>query len=287
MPLNELPISKKKDTAYIIQSENICRPTNKKRSFWCNMGPWDPITKSQTTENFKIENGLYFTSDIQNSMLTLHRYYTTCKRFKEYKRRISWITNMKNLTPKIDNIVVWEYIGNIPTMPALHGNSRRTSNEFVTTHPDVLNQIKEKVKTKTVYQTYHEMNRNKDTHKNVRDKKQVENVKANQARLFRENMNCANVADSFNIILSMASLVNTDYEIKAGIHKGKPFAIFVLNDAMNDLQKIVRADNKHAPIIGIDTTYNVSNYFLTMTAYQNPYIVQKHRKLNEENIRYF
>ena len=279
VPLDAVPLGKKENFSYIVKNQRTHCPGDEKRVFWDDCGKWG--YSGSHTIFYKFVDGKPYRSgpEDSNKHFALNTYTRKASADINYKRNIYWITDLNCITPKQEYLVLWEYTGFQPKSISMHGNVKRDNREFKRTHPDTVAEMKIKLKTCTPYETYHAINSSQPEHKRVRNLPQVRNTKSRMKRGEIGNQHCANVSDSFKIIIGMASRQHeSDYKIKAAVYEGKPYVIYYHEDAMNNLRNIVNADCKHAPILGIDKTYNVSNYYLTLTAFQSPYIVRSQEK---------
>ena len=87
--------------------------------------------------------------------MTLHRFYTTLKRQPDFKKGVTWFRIPGNQDLSTRAIV--EYIGVVKQMESSHGNSKKDNEPYKRTHPDVLQDAAQELKTQKPRQVYKEM----------------------------------------------------------------------------------------------------------------------------------
>jgi hypothetical protein len=149
-----------------------------------------------------------------DTVVTLNRYYSSLKRDKSYKKRISWFSNIPETFTDRTNIVIVEYIGKCPRAGVPHGNAKHSTQEFVHIDPQILNKIKDGISNK---------HSSSDIYRNLvfdnpdnapRDSHQIRNVAYNMKK---QHLASGNVADEVTSIHGF-SMVNQDGFVKEVFH---------------------------------------------------------------------
>lgn len=118
---------------------------------------------------------------LESEILELHRYYTSLKANKNYKKRVSWL----GLGGRLD-IAVVEYIGQYPGV-APHGNSKYKM-EYVRTPDYVMDEMSQMLKSTKPKLVYDKLTNKHDelsapsNFRQVRDKKGMKKWKKKRRR---------------------------------------------------------------------------------------------------------
>ena len=281
--LNSVPLGEKNNVFFIIEdSKNALKKRmNMRTEYHDDCGVWDS-QKGKTANTYVIfcdgnlktaslKDGLFCCEgrrrgvsnwiplDPQpdrDTMVKVHRYYTTLKGDDNYRRRITGVSG-----GEFNDRVVVEYAG-VRTRPiTIHGNSK-SAREYMRTNPRLLEKMNEEVKNKSTKQVYEEML--KDNELGVpRSLKQVADAKYRAAKKLQQEK-VAKVADENHTLLTM---LEENQSVQAVIHrKDKPPCIIVhSDDQMSDMKMNLEYDS----VLGIDSTFKVGDCYLTMTVYQN------------------
>lgn len=78
-----------------------------------------------------------------DEIIVFKRYYIPLKRDPSCKRRISFLTQCPENMESMKNLTVIEYIGTFCQKPQPHGNSKKTTNEYVRTSSSVKRKLEE------------------------------------------------------------------------------------------------------------------------------------------------
>jgi len=144
--LDKIPLGQKNNCFSVIDnSVNNERKRNNKYNRFCDdLCSWDSekgtIVKSYyiLSHNFKCvykKNNEYclvqskkrvfvpLTPQPEESdIVVMNRYYTSLKRQKDYKKRVTWFSSSSD--PDISKVALVEYIGELKQMEDVHGNSK-------------------------------------------------------------------------------------------------------------------------------------------------------------------
>ncbi|MPC68585.1 hypothetical protein E2C01_062787 [Portunus trituberculatus] len=200
-----------------------------------------------------------------NTVVKVHRYYTTLKGNDSYKRRITSVSG-----GEFSDRVVVEYAG-IRTGPiTVHGNSK-SAREYMRTNPRLLERMNEEIKNKSPKQVYEEMLQ--DSELGVpRSLKQVADVKYRASR--REHQKeVVKVADEN---LDFLTMLEENPSVQAVIHRKDLPSCVILHsgDQLGEMKRNLENES----VIGVDCTYKVGDCYITMTVYRNS------RDLHEETL---
>ena len=81
----------------------------------------------------------------KDDIVVLKRYYTTHKSSPDYKRCITWITEISEyIDQSIKNVALVEYVGNVPPLSA-HGNSKHCNVPYIKTSQATVEEIDHKL----------------------------------------------------------------------------------------------------------------------------------------------
>ena len=199
------------------------------------------------------------------NIIRLHRYYSTLKRCKEYKRRVSQISG--------SDIALVEYIGTYPEHTSPHGNAIYQDTPFTRTHPAVMENIATTLtkENNVPRRTYKTMLLNQSTEA-PRDFKQVRNIKQQQKTHQKSNPGkSANLADE---VLEVISMVDTcDFVQQVCKSKGKmPNFVCFTEEQKNDFNFFL--SQKSGFPVGVDRTFNLGPFYVTALIYKNLRVVR-------------
>ena len=121
---------------FIIMSDNTLKWTVQKNDMYC----FERQVKGKKT---------YIQYDPQpKHVVTIHRYYTSLKREKTYKKRVSWFENLPDSFSTLSHKAIIEYTGVCPRQGEPHGNSKNSSQEYVRTDPKIIDEVKDRIQQK-------------------------------------------------------------------------------------------------------------------------------------------
>ena len=205
----------------------------------------------------------------EECVLIVSRYYATLKRDPNFKKRVSYFTNAADTS--LAKLALFEYQGKQPTETESHGNAQANTG-FIRTNPKTLDKIKEKVDCKKPKEIYAEMKRD-DSINCARDFRVVRNQKYIEKKKAKSNSsNRENIADE---ILDVISMVNIHPYVQTIIHNKDqvPSVICYTEEQIKDLKHFLK-HTKNNPI-GIDRTFNLGSFYVTILVYKNQRIFRK------------
>ena len=206
-------------------------------------------------------------------VITIHRYYTTLKREKTYKKRVSWFENLPEKFTTRKHIAVIEYTGVCPRQGESHGNSKNTNQEYVRTDPCVIDNVKDRIQKKQSCAEIYKDCVLTDLDNAPCDNHQIRNLKYNEKK--KERLGAiGNVADE---VLEVMSMVNKDDFVKQVVYtegnNKPPSLICYTTDQLTDMQQYLKTNPDH--ILGIDRTFNLGAVYVTNFVYKNTKVVSK------------
>ena len=205
----------------------------------------------------------------EERVLIVSRYYATLKRDPNFKKRVSYFMNATDTS--LTKVALFEYQGKQPIQIESHGNAQANI-DFIRTNPKTLDKIKEKLNFKKPKEIYAELKRD-DSMNCARDFRVVRNQKYNEKKKAKSNRsNRENIADE---ILDVISMVNVHPYVQTIIHNKDqvPSVICYTNEQMKDLKHFLK-HTKSQPI-GIDRTFNLGSFYVTLLVYKNQRIFRK------------
>ena len=227
------------------------------------------------------------------NIVNLHRYYSTLKRCKDYKRRVSRISGT--------DFALVEYIGIYPENTTPHGNAIYQDTPFTRTRPEVMKNIAKTLteENNVPRRTYKTMVLN-DSSEAPRDFKQVRNIKQQQQQQKPQNLGKkSNLADE---VLEVISMVDTSEFVQQVCKlKGKMPNFVCFTDQQRDDLKFFLSQKSGFPV-GVDRTFNLGPFYVTALVYKNLRVVRSdypsnhpltlgpvflHRDANFEAYNYF
>ncbi|KAK3082402.1 hypothetical protein FSP39_014261 [Pinctada imbricata] len=195
--LNHIPSGLKENVVFLLKNDPKSDSSNdSKRSFPDDCGIWDTKTGTSPKSVFlKTNDGklkliflrkghYHFQKKVKGKMtyekiepqpspsnlVTIQRYYTTLKKDKQYRKRV---------TCKLETdsqYSICEYIGKFPGLSS-HGNSKSGDSEYVRTPSAVMSEMSALLKQKTPLQVYNEMTLKHDELSGPKNKQQVRDKK--------------------------------------------------------------------------------------------------------------
>ena len=290
--IDKVPVGRKENTYFIVNNQtNISnRKNNVKSVFSDDCGVWNASTgaspksyylkdkngnlkstyfyKGQfcTLSRVKVKNGFKRHYEPLNpqpnadSVVVVHRYYTTLKQDASYKKRVSWLGGGGGNCP----LAVIEYLGTFPGL-APHGNSKHNASEYVRTPDYVMKEIhslNQSCKPQKVYSTlkekYDEVSRPTGLQQ-IRDKKK--NAKSSN----RGECTGTNVADHIQRLENMVTNNHPFVRSTIRISGKTPFIILYDDQQIEDLKNICCSGQS---VLGVDKTYNLCEMHVTVTCYK-------------------
>ncbi|CAC5425787.1 unnamed protein product [Mytilus coruscus] len=251
-------------------SENILRKQNSQASYYADdCGSWDTHSaRSMKTDLIYMPNGkkTYTPYNPQlETVVTLYRFYISLKRYKSFKKRVSWFTSLPDTLKHRLHIAIVEYVGKCPRTGEPHGNAKLSTQEFVRTDK-IKHDISLKQSTSTIYRNM-VLNNPESA---PRDSHQIRNIASNNKKQHKSTL--GNVADQ---IVHVMSMVNKDDFVKEVFHtegnNKPPSAICYTKEQFNDMAHFIKSGG----ILGIDRTFNLRPVFVTNFVYKNNKVVRK------------
>ena len=197
-----------------------------------------------------------------NELLLLHRYYTSLKTDKNYKKRVSWVSQGGN-----DKIALVEYIGKYPGL-APHGNAKQKS-EYIRTPHYVMLEMGELLKHSKPQNVYVKLTTKYDelsgpaNRQQVYDKKSRVIAKERKENGFTHNRN--NIADHIKEIENQVT-DNHPFIRSVVRHNGRaPCIILYTDEQITDLKQLCCTGQA---ILGVDKTFNLCDMHVTVSGYK-------------------
>ena len=204
--------------------------------------------------------GLFKKGNINQNYAVLYFNYTSLKRDQSFRRRITHVieTSDKSLCPAIALV---EYIGKFPNFVEPHGNSGTTHTEYVRTEPNVINEIKDRLKNnENPLNIYNEM---VIDGKDVRDKRQIFNAASNMGSCKR-----GNIADQLQAAITANSCQKFIRFMSA--ENEKPPSLVLYQDYQIDILSKMFNCGGDNHVLGVDRTFNLGCMFATVTVFHLP-----------------
>ncbi|CAG2235670.1 unnamed protein product [Mytilus edulis] len=155
---------------FIIMSDNTLKWTVQKNDMYC----FERQVKGKKT---------YIQYDPQpKHVVTIHRYYTSLKREKTYKKRVSWFENLPDRFSTLSHKAIIEYTGVCPRQGEPHGNSKNSSQEYVRTDPKIIDEVKDRIQQKQSCADIYKHFVFNDLDNAPRDNHQIRNLKHNEKK---------------------------------------------------------------------------------------------------------
>ncbi|XP_060563165.1 uncharacterized protein LOC132722661 [Ruditapes philippinarum] len=298
--LAEVPAGRKDGHYYVVNNKlNYERRSNGKRvEFWDDCGSWANGTSPIFTfihkggklisiqnrsgiyciEKQKQKKKVYEPLEPQPSgeeLLIIKRLYNTLsasdKGLEQFRRKCTWIENIPSSMPELSvDIAIVEYVGTFPGRKP-HGKSIVYKKPYIRTKPSVIRELKGQLKTQSVKTVMNGMNKStKDDFSKQRNATQLRNFKYQQTKL---SSNALSKAD--NKIINLAEMVKTHDLVYSVKHiKGLQDPVITLcND--QQITDIKRFCGTGRTVLGIDKTYNLGDFHVTPTVYQDLSVIRE------------
>ncbi|XP_046346407.1 uncharacterized protein LOC124126896 [Haliotis rufescens] len=293
---SEIPVGIKENETFICDnSQNISRRSMSRRiKFVDDCGVWG---KGSTKKHFyhfvngkftylEQKEGLYCVMKksmrvpmaIQppnSEVLIVKRYYNKLKRCADYHKRVTWIEQFPTgHAPVHPQVPIVEYTGKFPESCAIHGNSKKSTAEFVRTPDTVIEQIREEVKTQPARDVYNK-HLQQGEQLAARDLKQVQNLKQSVRK--DKGTKRQNTADD---LISIINSIHTNEFIQEIIQcKGKPPSVILYTQVqIKELKQFCTSASEKPVVVGVGRTFNLGACFVTLLVFQHPNL---HRKGTE------
>jgi hypothetical protein len=295
-----IPRGIKENVAFVLENENnLTRRDNGKRACYVDdCGAWSRNGSTKTHHYvLKSHNKFDYVDRIDgeyvkfikskhvaiepqpaaNEIIVFRRYYIPLKRDPSYKRRISFLTQCPENMRSMKNLAVVEYIGTFCQETQPHGNSKKTTNEYVRTSCTVKRKLDEMTETnkglapREIYE--HMVLNGSDCA--PRDLRQVQNAKYhNKKQKTNNKLYCQNVADEIQTLLSV---MHDHPFIQEVIQtKGKPPSVILyLEDNLRDVEQFCTPTARNPSVLGIDRTFNLGACYATTLVYQHNNLIRK------------
>ena len=295
-----VPRGIKENVAFVLENENnLVRNANGNRSCYVDdCGAWSSTGSCKThhyimAEDKKLDyvdkkNGQYVKSvkgkrvviDPQppvQKVIVFKRYYTCLKRDPSYKRRVSSVIQCPENMADLKNEIVVEYIGKFCQETVPHGNSKKTTSEYVRTSCSVKRKFEELTDTNKALaprDIYERMVLN-GSDCAPRDLKQVQNAKYQAKKKKTGHVpHLKNIADEVQTLLSDVHEHPFIQEIIQT--KGKPPSVILyLDDNLRDIKQFCSTNARNPSVLGIDRTFNLGACFATTLVYQHNNLKRK------------
>lgn len=209
----------------------------------------------------------------KKDVIIVTHYYSKLKRHSDYERRVtSWSND--------SSVLLYEYKGVMCDDISEHGNSRKNTTEYLRTMPQVTEKIRDEIRCskKRPRQVYEDNVLNSESAEaQPRNLKQVRYL---ASTVMRENKRCQS-SSSGNIADDMQKIVSS-----VGCHEfirsvffndgNKPCIMLYTDHQINDIKRFCtrNSNEKIQSVLGIDRTFNLSPYYVTVTVYKNRSVVR-------------
>ena len=305
----EVPYGKKENVYIVLNNEvNITRKlSGKNAAHHDDLGAWDSkksrtcktnflLTSSESETDgrtellFMIEKeGVYYTEkrvegkktlvplDPQPSketVITLHRCYTSLKRNNSYKKRVSWFTGLPENLQHRRFISVVEYLGNLDDESCVsqpHGNSKVNTEPYTRTKPGTIEMIKDTVQHATPAEAYEKLTNLENSIDFPRNLQQCRNFRKN--RDDGSNKASRNEADE---ILEVIKLLSSGHPYVAEIIHArdipKPIIICYTSDQLLDFRSFLASNGG---VIGVDRTFMLGPCYVTTIVFKSHKVVRR------------
>ena len=165
-------------------------------------------------------------------------------------------------------VALFEYQGTVINH-LNHGNSKKKTNAYVRTHPEVQemvsHQLEGKVKPRDIYT---EMLTNDDIHTCPRKVKQVHDMKYRKNFAAKGCQKGQTFADEIQQVVTMLS--NPETVVQHIIHsKGKVPSVILYSEQTIAMLKSNCFRETRPSVLGIDRTFNLSKLYVTVTSFKN------------------
>ena len=209
---------------------------------------------------------------IQDTIVTLSRYYTPLKRDKMYKKRVSHFSRMPTQHQARAEISLVEYTGAFPENTAPHGNAKHVTHDYQRTDPKVFDQIQNGINSKkSNIDIYQEMVF-KNPENAPRDLQQIRSKRYHDKK--QSHQSSSNLPDQVWEALAMVN--NHEFVAEAVYTRGNnmPPSIIAYSPMQIEDMKL-HIENDKDTILGIDRTFNLGPTYVTNLVYKNKKVVKK------------
>ena len=237
-------------------------------------------------ENFKImikKNDVFYSKTGNNlknlipapeSYIKVKHYQCTLKRDSQYKKKVTEIIDLVGDFPK--NILkrsFVQYIGKPDTMRKAHGNSKVKNSRYIRTNPETLSTLRKEAQVQAPKQVYVNNIVKKDISEQPRDQRQIYNLKKLEKSSGRSSK--SNIADDIQDIIANFTNGKDPFVKKLFMNLNNPPDIIMYTSSSIDFLNALRQNKNSKLHICIDRTFNLSNYFLTLTTFKFPFLAKK------------
>ncbi|KAK3101791.1 hypothetical protein FSP39_006376 [Pinctada imbricata] len=206
-----------------------------------------------------------------SKLTTLQRYYTSLKKDKTYKKRVTRLLNDDSC------FTICEYIGKFPGLSS-HGNTKIGETEYLRIPTNVMEEMSTLLKQKTPLEVYNDLTIKHDELSGPKNKQQVRDKKKNDKKKTKTHIG-KNIADHMAEIDNLVT--QNDSIVKSVIRsQGKSPCLILYNDEqIKDLKNICCTGQS---ILCVDKTFNLCDMHVTATCYKQVSVVDE--KTNESPI---
>ena len=212
------------------------------------------------------------------NVVLLKKTYWTHQRHKDFKRQCFEGYDYKGV--RLPHVLLCYKFDDEPhpVTIAAHGNAKKSNSSYYRSRPSTLQSIKEKAKErKGPSQVYDEVFEDAggllglQSHRVLpRNRQQVSDVE--------RNAKPKKVKDEMSELIKMSRLEAS--QLKPFIRRvqvtPEPSCIVASDGQLNDLVRFCTTQFLPASVVCIDTTFNISNFFVTPTTYKNKILVDRH-----------
>lgn len=295
-PHPAIPAGTKENVYFLIDNtRNVERKKNKKSAeFHDDCGAWERSGSSPKSyytcvdlKNIFLRKGAYcrprqvkgkmtyepmVPQPDPDTIMEVHRYYTTLKGAPGYKRRITWIGSEADCLPLVACV---EYTGTAPaTTSPQHGNAKVNTAPYRRTNPRTMARIRETCTTAAPSKVYQEL---VDDDYDVRDTQQVKNVKHKVVNPGSESSGRRqNLADAMQKIDE--TLLHSHPLVQATVRNKlkSPGIILYTEEQLQDFRRSCCAGALNVSTeVGVDKTLNLGLVHLTVIAFKQPSVTRK------------
>lgn len=294
--LPKIPGGLKENVYFVLDNSSNCdkRTKNKRSAFSDDCGVWDASSGASPKSYYLMhDNGdlsmMFLRKGIfcikkqvqrkveyiplnpqpeMDKVVVIHRYYTTLKVDKLYKKRVTWLGEGGLQS----SLAVAEYVGKFPGL-APHGNARQPT-EYLRTPDIVMKEISDMTDKHKPHQIYNKLKQKYDEVtrptglQQIYDKQKYEKSKERQ-----QSGHTNNIADQIKHIENMVS--EGDNFVRSIIRNNKkpPCIILYTDEQITDLKNLCCSGQT---VLGIDKTFMLCKMHVTVTCYKQM-TVNRHR----------
>ena len=208
-----------------------------------------------------------------SSVKKVTRYFSKLKRCPTYTKRVTVLSG--------STAYLCEYFGKFPTDVSAHGNSTDDGSEYVRTHPEVMQSIRQQCLSGNVKPSHIHTRMvvgSDDDTTCPRNLKQVQNVSVavNAQLIDSKQRGTSNLADE---VMTLCSQVAESKFVRhvTFMSEHAPCVVVYTNEQLSDVKRVCGAnapDNVRS-VLCVDRTFNVSSLFLTLTVFKNRSVVRR------------